>query len=67
MKDKIPVKDENGLVRDVSSKAILSVDKQAIRLYEERRRKIETDKNRLNRLEAEMAELRQVIEELRKK
>ena len=67
MKDKIPVKDENGLVRDTSSKAILSVDKQAIRLYEERRRKIETDKNRLNRLEAEVAELRQVIEELRKK
>lgn len=67
MKDKIPVKDDSGLVRDLSSGAILSVDKKALRIYEERRRKIESDRERLNKLENEMAELRSIIEELRKK
>lgn len=67
MKDKIPVKDNSGLVRDTSSGAILSIDKKALRVYEERRRKIQSDKDRLNKLENEMAELRSIIEELRKK
>lgn len=67
MIDKIPVKDNSGLVRDISTGAILSVDSDSVRVYEERRRKILTDRQRLNNLETEVAELRTIIEELRKK
>ena len=67
MTDKIPVKDNTGLVRDVSSGAVLSIDVEAVRIYEERKRKILSDRQRLNKLETELAELRSIIEELRKK
>ena len=67
MIDKIPVKDNTGLVRDVSSGAVLSIDVEAVRIYEERKRKILSDRQRLNKLESELAELRSIIEELRKK
>lgn len=67
MISKIPVKDNTGLVRDASTGAILSVDSDSVRVYEERRRKILTDRQRLNNLETEVAELRTIIEELRKK
>lgn len=67
MIDKIPVKDNTGLVRDVSSGAVLSIDVEAVRIYEERKRKILSDRQRLNKLETELAELRSIIEELRKK
>lgn len=67
MTDKIPVKDNTGLVRDVSSGAVLSIDVDAVRVYEERKRKILSDRQRLNKLESELAELRSIIEELRKK
>ena len=67
MTDKIPVKDNSGLVRDASTKAILSVDAESVRVYENRRRKILSDRQRLNNLENELAELRSIIEELRKK
>jgi hypothetical protein len=63
---KIPVKN-NRMVRDTASGAVLSVDMDAIKTYEERRRKIQTDKDRLNRLEIEVSELRTFIEELRNK
>ena len=67
MMDKIPVKNNSGLVRDVSTGAILSTDKDAIRVYEERRKKILSDRQRLNNLEIELSEIRSIIEELRKK
>lgn len=67
MNNKIPVKDNTGLVRDASSGAVLSVDVDAVRVYEERKRKILSDRERLNKLESELAELRSIIEELRKK
>lgn len=63
---KIPVKN-NRMVRDTASGAVLSVDMDAIKTYEDRRRKIQTDKDRLNRLEIEVSELRTFIEELRNK
>ena len=63
---KIPVKN-NRMVRDTASGAVLSVDMDAIKTYEERRRKIQSDKDRLNRLEIEVSELRTFIEELRNK
>jgi hypothetical protein len=67
MSEKIPVKNNSGLVRDKSTGAILSVDRDAIRIYENRRKKIESDRERLNKLENELAELRLLIEEIRKK
>ena len=67
MKDRIPVKDNSGLVRDTSSRAILSIDADAVRIYEERKRKILSDRQRLNKLENDLIELRSIIEELRKK
>ena len=67
MTDKIPVKDNSGFVRDASTKAILSIDVESVRIYEDRKRKILSDRQRLNNLENEMAELRSIIEELRKK
>jgi hypothetical protein len=67
MTDKIPVKNNSGLVRDTSTKAILSVDTESVRVYEDRKRKMLSDRQRLNNLENELAELRSIIEELRKK
>ena len=63
---KIPVKDAK-LVRDSTSRAVLSTDREAVVAYEERVKKIQSDRDRLNRLETEMSVLRALIEELRKK
>jgi len=63
---RVPVKN-NKMVRDTKTNAILSVDTDAIRAYEDRIRKIQAEKDRLNRLELEVSELRAIIEELRKK
>jgi hypothetical protein len=63
---KIPVKDAK-MVRDSTSRAVLSTDREAVVAYEERVKKIQSDRDRLNRLETEMSVLRALIEELRKK
>lgn len=63
---KIPVKN-NHMVRDTSSGAILSVDAEKIKIYEDRRKKILSERDRLNRIETEISELRVIIEELRNK
>lgn len=63
---RVPVKN-NKMVRDTKTNAILSVDMDAIKAYEDRIRKIQAEKDRLNRLELEVSELRAIIEELRKK
>jgi hypothetical protein len=63
---KIPVKNSK-LVRDTKTGAILSTDIIAIKEYEEKKRRKEIEKNRLNRLELEVSELRSVIDELRKR
>jgi len=63
---RVPVKN-NKMVRDTKTNAILSVDTDAIKAYEDRIRKIQAEKDRLNRLELEVSELRAIIEELRKK
>lgn len=67
MMDRIPVKDNSGLVRDASTRAILSVDTDSVKTYEERRRKIMSDRQRINNLETELAQIRSIIEEMRKK
>lgn len=63
---RVPVKN-NKMVRDTKTNAILSVDTDAIKAYEDRIRKIQAEKDRLNRLELEVSELRAIIEELRNK
>lgn len=63
---KVPVKNAP-MVRDMRTNAVLSVDVEAIKEYEERRNKIQSERERLNRLETEVSELRAIIEELRKK
>jgi|688.fasta_scaffold25225_2 hypothetical protein len=63
---KVPVKN-NKMVRDTKTNAILSVDIDAIKAYEEKRRKIQTERDRLNRLELEVLELRSIIDQLRNK
>lgn len=63
---RVPVKN-NKMVRDTKTNAILSVDMDAIKAYEDRIRKIQVEKDRLNRLELEVSELRAIIEELRNK
>lgn len=63
---RVPVKN-NKMVRDTKTNAILSVDMDAIKAYEDRIRKIQAEKDRLNRLELEVSELRAIIEELRNK
>jgi len=63
---KVPVKN-NRMVRDMSNGAILSIDIDSIKEYEDRCRKIQTDKDRLNRLEQEVLQLRMLIEEIRNK
>jgi TolA-binding protein len=63
---KIPVKN-NKMIRDTSTGAVLSVDQEAVKDYEERRKKILSERERLNRLESEISELRAIIDELRKK
>jgi hypothetical protein len=63
---RIPVKN-NRMVRDTATGAVLSVDADAIKTYEERRKKILSERERLNKLESEVSELRAIIEELRKK
>jgi hypothetical protein len=55
------------MVRDTKTNAILSVDIDAIKAYEEKRRKIQTERDRLNRLELEVLELRSIIDQLRNK
>jgi hypothetical protein len=63
---RIPVKN-NRMVRDTATGAVLSVDADAVKTYEERRKKILSERERLNKLESEVSELRAIIEELRKK
>ena len=61
--DKIPVENEK-MVRDVRTKALLSTDKDAVRAYEKRRQELKTQKERINRLEQELADLKTIIAEL---
>lgn len=61
--DKIPVKNEK-MVRDTKSKALLSTDRDAIRAYEKRREEVKAQKERINRLEQELADLKAIISDL---
>lgn len=63
MSDKIPVKNER-MVRDSYSKALLSTDLEAVAAYERKKREIKAQKDRINRLEQEVNELKQLLSQL---
>ena len=61
--DKIPVQNEK-MVRDTRSGALLSTDRDSVRAYERRRREAQAQKDRINRLEHELSELKGIISKL---
>lgn len=63
MSDKIPVENEQ-MVRDMQSKALLSTDREAVIAYERRKREVKAQKDRINRLEQEVTELKQLLSQL---
>lgn len=63
MTDKIPVKDEK-MVRDGYSRALLSTDHDAVAAYEKKKRELKAQKDRINTLEREVAELKQILLQL---
>lgn len=63
MIERIPVKDEK-MVRDTFSHAILSTDHDAVAAYERKKRETKAQKDRINRLEQEVTELKQLLSQL---
>lgn len=61
--EKIPVLNEK-LVRDSKSGALLSTDRDAVTAYERKKRESSAQKDRINRLEQELLELRSVVSKL---
>jgi hypothetical protein len=61
--DKIPVQNEK-MVRDTRSGALLSTDRDSVKAYERRRREAQAQKDRINRLEHELSELKGIISKL---
>ena len=63
MIDKIPVQNER-MVRDMRSGALLSTDKDSIKAYERRKQEAKAQKDRINRLEHELSELKTLMSKL---
>jgi hypothetical protein len=63
MTHKIPVQNEK-LVRDMRSGALLSTDKDSIKAYERRKQEAKAQKDRINRLEHELSELKALMSKL---
>lgn len=63
MSERIPVENEN-LVRDRRTGALLSTDRDAIRAYEARKRDRLSQQERINTLERTVAELQKAISEI---
>lgn len=61
--DRIPVENER-LVRDRRTGALLSTDRDAIRAYEARKRDRLSQQERINTLERTVAELQKAISEI---
>jgi hypothetical protein len=61
--DKIPVQNEK-MVRDTRSGALLSTDRDSVKAYEKRRQEARAQKDRINRLEHELSELKGIISKL---
>ena len=63
MTHKIPVQNER-MVRDMRSGALLSTDKDSIKAYERRKQEAKAQKDRINRLEHELSELKALMSKL---
>jgi len=63
MTHKIPVQNEK-MVRDMHSGALLSTDKDSIKAYERRKQEAKAQKDRINRLEHELSELKSIVSNL---
>jgi hypothetical protein len=63
MTNKIPVQNER-MVRDMRSGALLSTDKDSIKAYERRKQEAKAQKDRINRLEHELSELKALMSKL---
>ena len=63
----LKVKDQNEIIRDSDSQAILCVDKSILKKherYEYEKRKEQTHKNEINTLQCQISELREMIKSL---
>jgi hypothetical protein len=60
---KIPVQNEK-IVRDTRTGALLFTDKDSVKAYERRKREAQAQKDRINRLEHELSELKGIISKL---
>lgn len=63
MTHKIPVQNEK-MVRDMHSGALLSTDSDSIKAYERRKQEAKAQKDRINRLEHELSELKSIVSNL---
>lgn len=63
MTHKIPVQNEK-MVRDMHSGALLSTDNDSIKAYERRKQEAKAQKDRINRLEHELSELKSIVSNL---
>jgi hypothetical protein len=61
--EKIPVQNEK-MVRDTRTGALLSTDRDSVKAYERRRREAQAQKDRINRLEHELSELKALMSKL---
>lgn len=61
--DKIPVQNEK-LVRDTHTGALLSTDRDSVKAYERRKQEVQAQKDRINRLEQELSELKELMSSL---
>lgn len=62
-RDKVPVQNEP-MVRDMRTGALLSTDRDAFRAYEDRKRERQVQQDRINRLEEKVTELQHILSEL---
>lgn len=64
------VKDRNGLIRDMNSKAILNIDKQALDEHRQKRkvmRDLINQGTRIDKIENDISEIKSMLTELLKK
>ena len=58
--DRVPVQNEK-MVRDIHSGALLSTDIDSVKAYERKRQEAKAQKDRINRLERELSELKELM------
>lgn len=61
---RVKIKSNPGLCRDVNSGAIINTDGSALRRYRNRRKELIARDNRINKLEADISEIKQYLKEI---